>query len=94
MTFIPRETPKVKLSAEQDIPVASPNKPLTYKEADARIREGADSFFFKISENAKGRVDVVSLGTKTPSEDRWDVGVVRGQDGQDTLYAGIYDGHK
>ena len=75
--------------------VTLPVKPLSYEEADARIREGADSFSFDVGDGCLGRVDVVSLGTKIPSEDIWDVGIVRGADGRgDTLYAGIYDGHK
>lgn len=94
MTFIPRQSPLVKLSAEEQICIASPNQALSYEEADAKIRDGADSFFFKASESTRGRVDVVSLGTKIPSEDHWDVGVVTGEDGHETLYAGIYDGHK
>lgn len=92
---IPREAPAINIiSKQEDIPVLSPVKPLTYEEADAIIRKGADSFSFTAANGGHGRVDVVSLGTKTPSEDRWDVGVIKGPDGQDTLYAGLYDGHK
>lgn len=78
---------------EEPISVILPTKPLSYEEADAQIREGADSFSFNVADNRMGRVDVVSLGAKIPSEDSWDVGIVKGVDGQDTLYAGIYDGH-
>ncbi len=79
---------------EEHIPVVPPVKPLSYEEADAKTREGANSFSFNVADGCLGRVDVASLGTKIPSEDRWDVGVVRGEDGRDALYAGIYDGHK
>lgn len=91
----PRAVPAVEVVSNEDqIPVTSPVKPLSYEEADARIREDADSFSFNIADGCLGRVDVVSLGTKIPSEDRWDVGTTTGVDGRDTLYAGIYDGHK
>ncbi len=90
----PRAAPSVKvIPGEWHISVISPVKSLTYEEADAKIREGADSFAFVVADDCMGRVDVVSLGAKIPSEDCWDVGVVRGADGRDTLYAGIYDGH-
>ncbi|KAM0669860.1 hypothetical protein ACQRIU_000255 [Beauveria bassiana] len=90
----PRTVPVIQVVAEEvDIPVVSPVKPLSYEEADAEIRKSADSFSFKVDNDRLGRVDVVSLGTKFPSEDCWDVAVVRGADGQDTLYTGVYDGH-
>ncbi|KAF1737733.1 Protein phosphatase 2C [Beauveria bassiana] len=89
-----RAAPVIQVVPEEvDIPVVSPVKPLSYEEADAEIRKGADSFSFKVANDRLGRVDVVSLGTKFPSEDCWDVAVVRGADGQDTLYTGVYDGH-
>ncbi|KAJ2969442.1 hypothetical protein NQ176_g8658 [Zarea fungicola] len=92
---VPRIAPVVIPAAkDDDIPVIPPIKPLSYEEADAKIREGAASFTFNIGERRHGRVDVVSLGTKSPSEDHWDVGVVQGPDGLDTLYVGLYDGHK
>ncbi|KAJ6785261.1 hypothetical protein PWT90_07695 [Aphanocladium album] len=98
---MPRETdcltkaaPAIELvQSVEEICVASHVSILSYEAADARIREGADSFSFKISDGCLGRVDVVSLGTKIPSEDRWDVRVATGQNSPDTLYAGIYDGH-
>lgn len=92
---VPISAPVVIPAAkDDDIPVIPPVKPLSYEEADAKIREGGASFTFNIGGKGQGRVDVVSLGTKTPSEDLWDVGVVRGPDGLDTLYVGLYDGHK
>jgi len=91
----PRAAPAIKIIPRGDhIPLTLPVKPLSYEEANAKIREGADSFAFNVTDNCMGRVDVVSLGTKIPSEDRWDVGTTTGPDGRDTLYAGIYDGHK
>lgn len=91
----PKTAPSITISpGHNDIPVISAVKPLTYEEANAKIREGADSFSFNGTGNCRGRVDVVSLGTKVPSEDHWDVGIINGVDGRDTLYAGIYDGHK
>lgn len=92
---VARVAPAIKaVSSEDHISVTSPVKPLSYDEANAKIYEGADSLSFNVSKDCLGRVDVVSLGTKDPSEDRWDVGIVRRPDGRDTLYAGIYDGHK
>ncbi|EGX91883.1 pyruvate dehydrogenase, putative [Cordyceps militaris CM01] len=94
MKNAPRAAPTVEVvPGGEPISVISPLKPLSYEEADAKIREGADSFSFNVADDCLGRVDVVSLGTKLPSEDRWDVGVVKGTVGQETLYAGIYDGH-
>ena len=90
----PKAAPAVRVAEKVDIPLASMVKPLTYEEADAKIRKGADSFSFNAGNKSLGRVDVVSLGTKTPCEDFWNVGVVKGPDGLDTLYAGIFDGHK
>jgi pyruvate dehydrogenase phosphatase len=93
--YAPRAVPIIKaVLGEEYISVVSPVKPLSYEEADTKIRDGADSFSFNAAGGCLGRVDVVSLGTKIPCEDRWDVGVMRGEDGQDTLYAGVYDGHK
>ncbi len=90
----PRAAPAVKVvPGEELVPLIPVVKPLSYEEADAIIREGADSFSFNVGDDCLGRVDVVRLGSKIPSEDFWDVGVVRGADGRDTLYAGIYDGH-
>ncbi|KAM0742123.1 hypothetical protein ACQRIT_002300 [Beauveria bassiana] len=89
-----RAAPVIQVVPEEvDIPVVSPVKPLSYEEADAEIRKGADSFSFKVANDRLGRVDVASLGTKFSSEDCWDVAVVGGADGQDTLYTGVYDGH-
>ncbi|KAM3509886.1 hypothetical protein MY10362_000329 [Beauveria mimosiformis] len=91
---VPRAARVIQGVAEEvDIPVVSPVKSLSYEEADAEIRKGADSFSFKAVNDSLGRVDMASLGTKFPCEDCWDVAVVRGADGQDTLYTGIYDGH-
>lgn len=90
-----RAAPAVQVVPREDqIPITLPVKSLSYEEADARIREGADSFSFNAADDCPGRVDVVSLGTKIPSEDRWDVGTTTGTNGRNTLYAGIYDGHK
>ncbi|KAJ3496558.1 hypothetical protein NLG97_g2567 [Lecanicillium saksenae] len=91
---LPKAAPSIELvQAVDDIPVASHIIPLGYEEADAKIREGAESFSFRVSDDCLGRVDVVSLGTKIPSEDRWDVRIFENEDARDTLYAGVYDGH-
>ena len=73
----PKAAPAIELvQSVEEIWVVSHVSALSYEAADARIREGADSLSFKISDSCLGRVDVVSLGTKIPSADRWDVCVL------------------
>lgn len=90
----PRPAPDVKVTPKDGISLTSMFKPLTYQEADAKIREGADSFSFSAGNGKLGRVDVVSLATKFHREDFWNVSVVKGRDGHESLYVGLFDGHK
>ncbi len=72
--------------------VTSPVKIYSYEEANQKIRENAGSFKFQ-AKDGQGRVDVVKLESNTRVEDEWAIGVGDGVGGQQTLYAGVYDGH-
>ncbi|KAK2608632.1 hypothetical protein QQS21_002861 [Conoideocrella luteorostrata] len=80
-------------ASEKDVPVESPVKVFNLKEANAKLREQASTLLFDVKGGSRGRVDVVRLSSNNPVEDEWAVAVGKGVGGNETLYAGIYDGH-
>jgi hypothetical protein len=89
----PRAAPAVEV-VQEHVSVLSPVKPLSYAEADAKTRKGADSLSFNTTNGCLGHVDVVSIRTKVLCKDHQDIGIVRGVDERNILYTRVYNGYK
>ena len=87
--------PSASVAAHQNelVVIECPVKAYSLREANAKIREQATSFVFNVHNGGRGRADVVRVSSNNPVEDEWALAVAPGVGGNETLYAGVYDGH-